>query len=146
MGGEKKFAGMREGAVFPEKKALPRSEEEAPINDGKGFAGPCEGHFNVAWHIIRTLLGVREVAVVLGDEAVHPAGEIPPCGGVGVFHEDQAAACVPAEDMDQPGAHGGFAEKIGDTVGHFKRPFSTRGNADAILVNNHGAKTITFAG
>lgn len=88
---------MRVGSVFPEKDPLPRSEGQPPVNEGNRLRRPGESHLDVAGHVVRSL-GCVLVSCSIRDQLIKISFQIIGSSRVSVFHDDQAATRVSAED------------------------------------------------
>ena len=89
---------MRVSAVFPKINPLPGAEQQPAVRERHGFTGPRERHFDMTGHVVRTFQRMLEVWIVFRNQPIKPSLEIGARGRVSVFHDDQAAARVLAED------------------------------------------------
>lgn len=128
--------------VLPEEDALPGAEAEATVIEGDDFSRAGERHLDVAGHVVGTLVGVGEVGVVLRHEAVDEAFKVAAGGGVGVFHDNQAAAGMAAEDRDRTFVEARLKERLLNHVGELGRCFAGCGHLDTFGKDGHvGYKT-----
>jgi hypothetical protein len=123
--------------VFPEKNSLPGAEEQPALGERHRFARARERHLDMTRHVIGAFEGVREMRVVLGHESVEPRLQIAARRGVGIFHDDQAAARVLAEDGRDPAGESTRRNFAGDLVGDFLQAAPAGAEAEGRLVSGH---------
>src|SRR5688500_2932711 len=120
---------MRGPAVFKEIDALPCAQEHASVGNRDGLGSSGEGHADVAGHVVGAFAGVLKPRGVFGYEAVEEFMEIVPCGGIGVFHDDETATGVADEDMDGALLNAAGFENTGDAIRDLNGAFAKIGRA-----------------
>lgn len=125
-------------AMLPKKEPLPGSEEQRAVCEWDGFGASSESHLDVAGHIVRTFVGVGEVAVVFWYEAVEEAFKVVTGAWVRIFHENEAAAGVSAKDGERAVLQTGLAERVAGLVGNFESALAAGTNLNLRVVDGHG--------
>lgn len=87
--------------MLPEEKSLPGSQEEFTVGERDGFRTACESHFDVARHVVWPFVGMGKMGIVFWNEPLQEVFKISAGGRIGVFHQDEAAACMLAEDGER---------------------------------------------
>ena len=80
--------------MLKDEDALPCAELHFPIDNRHGFAGARQYHAYVRWHVVAAFRIVGEILGIFGYEAVEKFFQIASRSGVGIFHDDDAAAGV----------------------------------------------------
>ena len=123
--------------MFKKKNSLPRPKEKMAFVERDGFARARQRHLDVARHIVRPLERVGEMRIVLRHEAVEPRIEIAARGGVGVFHDDEAATRVAAEKRRDPALQPAAREFAGHGRGELVHAGGPGIDAQSGLVYSH---------
>ena len=129
---------MAAGAVLPEEDARPGAEAEAASDEGDDLGRAGERHLDVAGHVVGTFVGVCEVRIVFGHEAVDEAFQITARRRIRVFHDNETAAGVAAKDSHGALVEAGFEERFLDHVGELRRRFTRSGDDDLFGKGGHG--------
>ncbi len=92
----------------------------------------------MAGHIVGTLVSVGEIGIVVGNEPIEIVLKIASSGGVGVFHQHQAAACMTtknhADSVSGSRLGQGFLSLARKVVG----AFAFRSDCQLALKKTHG--------
>jgi len=100
---------MGANAVLPKKEALPGAEKKPGTGERDRFAAPRECHLDVAGHVVGPFEGVL-VSGAVWNEIIEVAFQIGAGGGVGILHEDEAAAGMPAKHREDSIGESGSAD------------------------------------
>jgi hypothetical protein len=85
---------MRSAAMFEQENALPCAELQFSFSNRHCFAGARQYHADVRRHIIAAFRAVLEIARVFRHEPLEEFFQVAACGGIGIFHDDNAATSV----------------------------------------------------
>jgi hypothetical protein len=89
----------------------------------------------VAGHVVGAFAGVLKPRGVFGYEAVEEFMEIVPCGGIGVFHDDETATGVADEDMDGALLNAAGFENTGDAIRDLNGAFATGVDVEGLVTD-----------
>ena len=96
---------MRCATMLKEENALPGSELHFSVHNRHGPAGAREDHADVRRHVVAAFRIVREVIGIFRHEALEKFSQIVSRGGVGIFHNHNAATGVLNENRNYSVAH-----------------------------------------
>lgn len=108
------LADMGCAAVFKEEDTLPSSEDHVAFGDRDDFACAGECHADVGGHVVGALESVAVTVGVFGDQALEEFFQITRRGGVCVFKNDEARACVANEHRHHAFLNGCVLEAFPD--------------------------------
>lgn len=91
----------------------------------------------MAWHIVRSFESVGESGIVLGDQALEKIFQVAPCGGIGIFHQHQAAAGVLAVDIDETAVDPAGGDNSTDIACYLVVPFAASGDSQLFAEHAH---------
>lgn len=128
---------MAAGTVLPEEDALPGAKAEAAVGKRDHLGGAGKRHLDVAWHIVGAFVGVGKVGIVFRHQTVDETLEVAARGGVGVFHNDEAAARVAAKHGHGALVEAGLEERLFNQVGKLSRRFTWRCHGDFFGKDGH---------
>lgn len=107
-------------SMLEKKNPLPGPQLGPASDDRDRLAVAGQDRPNVRWHVIGPLTGVDEIGGILRHEMLEKSVEILAGGGVGIFHDDEAAARVPRKNRDcavrDPAFRDRFLDFAGDLV------------------------------
>ena len=116
---ERDLPPMRCAAVFEKKDALPGAKLHPAVDDRDHFARAGEDGANVRSAVVAPFRSVLEPRRVLRHEPLEKFLEIASRRGIGVFHDDEAAARVPNENGDGACDDPTLADCGRDLIGEF---------------------------
>ena len=128
-------------SVLPEKDPLPSAQGEPPIDDGDRLAAPSECHLDVARHIVRTFHRVDKVRIIGRHEAIHPPFQVMPRRRIRVFHENEAAGSMAAEDVKHAMVDVRLRDQPGAAVGDFDEARPVRLDRDGFVNDRHDERS-----
>lgn len=117
---------MWRGPVLPEENSLPSAKLHPTRGHGDYFTGAGESHFDMTRHIVGPFERVVKIWVVFRHETIEPPLEITTGRRISVLHDNQATACVLAENRDGAGRHTTRCHNIRNLSGNFNCPGSSR--------------------
>lgn len=117
---------------------MPGPETETPFPHWDGFAGAGKSHLYMAWHIVVAFQCMREVGIAFWNEAVEPCFEVAPGARISIFHDNQAATGMLAEDNHDTGGDAGSAGGGGDCIRDFVSSFAACAELKRFVMNGHG--------
>jgi hypothetical protein len=139
------LSSMRRAAMFKQKNALPCSELHFPIDNRHCLARAGQRHPDMRWHIIAPFRTVGKVISIFRHQTIEKFLQVMSRCGIGIFHENDAATCVPNKYRDCPVADAALVDPTLDIIGDFVGAFASSANLELILVNSHSILRITPA-
>ena len=124
-------------AVFPKVNTLPGAKQQSAVRKRHGFTGPRERHFDMTGHVVRTFQRMLEVWIVFRNQPIKPSLEIGARGRVSIFHDDQAAARVLAENRHHTLLQAAVGQLLRNEFGDFVQALAMRANRMYCLMNGH---------
>ena len=92
----------------------------------------------MAWHIVRPFAGVLKPGRVFRNETVEEFMEIAPGGGIGVFHNDEAATGVADKNRYNPFCYAGACKKVAHGIRDLHGAFAAGFDLDGFVTNIAG--------
>jgi len=128
--------------MFKEENALPRAELHSAVSNRNGFAGACEDHADVRWHVVAAFGAVREVIGVFRHETVEKCFQIAACRRVGIFHDDDAATGVLNKNGDYALWHAALIDFRLQVICDFIKTLAVRAHFEFAVVDVHAIHVI----
>jgi hypothetical protein len=128
---------MRCAAVFEEENALPRSELYFCVHNRQGLAGARKDHADVRWHVVAAFRIVREVIGIFRHEAVEKLFQIALRGGIGIFHDDDAATGVLNKNRDCSVSHSAVVDLRLHLIGDFVETLAVAAHFELVVMHMH---------
>jgi hypothetical protein len=110
---------MLRASVLEEENALPRAELHLAIDNWHGLAGARQDHSDVRWHVVAAFRIVGEVLGVFRHEAIEKLFQIASRGGIGIFHDHDAATGVLNKNCDGSVLDAAFVDLRLHVIGDF---------------------------
>ena len=88
-------------------------------------------------HVVAAFRIVREVIGVFRHQAVEKLFQIPSCGGVGIFHDYDAATGVLDKNGDDSVLNAALIDRRLNLVGYFVEPFTVGGHFELFVMHVH---------
>jgi hypothetical protein len=123
--------------MFEQKNALPCAELHFPIDNRHGLAGARQHHADVRRHVVAAFGIVAEVMGILRHEAVEKLLKIATRGGVGIFHDDNAATGVLNKNGDGPISHAALVDLRLNVIRDFVQAFSVGAHFKSLVMHMH---------
>ena len=128
---------MRCPAMFEKENALPRAELHFAVHNRYGFAGACQDHADMRWHIIAALGTVRKVIGVLRHESIEEFFQVSTCSGIGILHDDNAATGVLNKNSHGPVSPSASVDLCLNFIGDFVKALMVGADFELVVMNVH---------
>ena len=128
---------MRGAPMLEQENALPGSKLHFAVDNRDCLAGTRQGHADVRRHVIAAFRTVSKVISIFRHQTIEKFLQVMSRRGIGVFHENDAATCVPNKHGDYSIAQTALVDFRLNLVGYFVGPFPSSANLELILVNTH---------
>jgi hypothetical protein len=135
--GERDLSPVRRTTMLEQEYALPGSKLHFPIDNRHCLAGARQRHADVRWHVVAAFGTVSKIMSILRDQTIEKFLQVAPRGGIGIFHDDQAAAGVLNKDSHRSIADAGLVDLCLNFICDFVGPFSISADFELILLNTH---------
>jgi hypothetical protein len=131
------FSPVRRTTMLEQEYALPGSKLHFAVNNRDDLACPRQGHSDMRWHVIAALRAVSKIIRIFRHQTIEKFLQIMSCGGIGIFHDDQAAAGVLNKDTQRPIKDPAFVDPPPDIIGDFVGPLAIGAHFELIVINAH---------
>jgi hypothetical protein len=128
---------VRGATVLEQEDTLPGSKPHFAVDNRDGLARSRQHHSDVRRHVIAAFRTVSKVISIFRHQTIEKFLQVMSRRGIGVFHENNAATCVPNKHCDCPIAQAALIDLQLDPIGDFVGPFASSANLELILVNTH---------
>ena len=123
--------------MFEQENALPRSELHSSLHNRNRLATACQHHADVGWHVVAAFRIVREVVGIFGHQALKKFFQVASCGGIGVFHDDDAATGVLNKNRNGPVLNAALVDLRLNVISDFIETFAMGAYFELVVVNVH---------
>jgi hypothetical protein len=123
--------------MLEQEYALPGSKLHFAIDNRDCLACPRQGHADVRRHVIAAFRTVSKVISIFRHQTIEKFLQVVSRRRIGIFHENDAATCVPNKYRDCSIAQAALIDFRLNLVGDFVGPFASSANLELILVNTH---------
>lgn len=114
--------------MLEKENTLPCSEGKIAFVYRDYFAGASQCHSQMAWTVVRALVGVDKIGKILRNKVIEKGMQIGSRLRICVLHDDQTGAGVADKNSELTALNPRFIKEVPDFPGEFIGPFSACGN------------------